>query len=420
MMRKTIYCCLCYLLFLALPVQAQELKVLSFKADESDISAVKFKVEDANGDACALVKVGLALPDATFEGDIVKQEYRDGEYWVYLIDGANWLNIKTKKYLPLRYEFAGVKKLTTYIMQIEKPQTAYEGPTGTVVITSNVRQADVYVDGEKLSSVTPFDYRGPEGQHTVELRAPGYNDERATINVKLNQRLRQQVTMKAAGSFQMDGISYEMINVSGTGSFLMGSPESIDKTYTVTGLRSFRIGKTEVTQALWQAVMGSNPSMNQGPELPVENVSWDDCQEFIGKLNEQQGTHFRLPTEAEWEYAARAAGATRAEDFAGSRSADDVANASGRTLPVGSRKPNALGICDMSGNVAEWCDDWWQSYASKQNTTARKTSFFRVVRGGSYADGDKQSRDHLRCYFRGKQKPADAKPTTGLRLAQDM
>ncbi len=410
--------CIAFIM-LSLQCWAQELKVLKFEADASDISAVKYKELDANGDPCALVKVGLAVAGATFEGDIVKQEYVEGEYWVYLIDGANWLNIKTKDYLPLRYEFSGVKKLTTYIMQIEKPQIAHEGPTGTVVIESNVRQADVYVDGEKLSSVTPFDYRGPEGEHLVELKAPGYNNEQATINVKLNQKLRQTITMKAAGSFQLNGISYEMVNVDGAGTFIMGSPESIDKTYLYTGLRSFKIGKTEVTQALWETVMGSNPSMHKGAELPVDNVSWDDCQEFIKKLNEQAGTHFRLPTEAEWEYAARAKGANRAEDFSGSRNADDVANSSGKTMAVASLKPNALGLYDMSGNVAEWCEDWWESYASKSRE-GKKTSFFRIVRGGSYADGDKASRDHMRCYFRGKQKPADAKPTTGLRLAQDM
>ena len=397
---------------------AQELKVLSFQADQGDIAAVKYKVEDANGDPCALVKVGLAVPGATFEGDIVRQEYKDGEYWVYLIEGANWMNIKTKSYLPLRYEFDGVRKLTTYIMQIEKPQTTYEGPTGTVTITSNVRQADVYVDGEKMSSVTPFDYRGPEGQHTVELRAAGYNSERLTINVLLGQKLRQQVQMKAEGSFQLDGISYEMIIVGAAPSFILGSSASPAGTYKHDGIRSYKIGKTEVTQSLWRAVMGSNPSIHQGDNLPVENVSWTDCQEFIRQLNERCGTHFRLPTEVEWEYAARGGAGGAAEDFSGGRNAADVANVGSQTIDVASKKPNTLGLYDMSGNVAEWCDDWWEDYSTKGKVPVEsKTLFFRVVRGGSFADGE--HRDRLRCYFRGRHKPDDAGQHIGFRLAED-
>jgi len=405
-------------MLLAFCMKAQELKVLSFKADETDISAVKFKELDANQEPCALIKIGLALPDVIFEGDIVKSEYKDGEYWVYLIDGANWMTVKTKKYLPLRYEFESVRKLTTYIMQIEKPQIAYDGPTGVVTIKSNVKQADIYIDGEKLSSVTPFTYKGPEGKHLVEIKAPGYNNEKMTVEVKLNQKLQQYIPLKAEGSFQLDGISYEMVNIEAAASFLLGSLSSVDKTYKHIGLRSYKIGKTEVTQGLWKAVMGSNPSVHQGDNLPVENVSWEDCQEFIRKLNERCSTHFRLPTEVEWEYAARSGGINAAEEFAGGKNLSEVANICGQTIDVASKQPNNWGLYDMSGNVAEWCEDWWENYATKGKTAqGQKAFFFKIVRGGSYNDGG--NRDKLRCYYRGKQKPDNALPNIGFRLAQD-
>ena len=230
--------------------------------------------------------------------------------------------------------------------------------------------------------------------------------------------MKYQVMMKAEGSFQLDGVSYEMVNVNAAPSFLMGSATSVCKTYKHAGLRSYKIGKTEVTQALWKAVMGSNPSIHLGDNLPVENVSWSDCQDFIRQLNERCGTHFRLPTEVEWEYAARSGGITAAEDFAGGKNVSDIANISGQTMPVASKKPNELGLYDMSGNVAEWCEDWWEDYTNKTNPPqGKKVLFFKVVRGGSYADGDK--RDRLRCFFRSRQKPENSLQTTGFRLAGD-
>ena len=308
-------------IFLSQASSSQELTVKEFRHDNTDISAVKFQVKDLGGDPCALIKIGLAIADATFEGDIVKSEYKGGEYWVYLIGGANWLNIKTDKYLPLRYEFPGVEGNNTYILQIERPLIAYDGPTGTVTISSNVANADVYVDGEKMSSVTPYTYKGPEGKHAVELKAPGYNDERSTIEVELNKKLKQHINMRAAGSFAVNGISYEMVRVP-AGSFFMGSNAKNDKKTTFNydqpmhevTLRGFSIGKTEVTQALWEEIMGSNPSVHRGPNLPVENVTWKDCQEFIQKLNERCGTSFSLPTDTEWGLCSRVGGRRGCDD----------------------------------------------------------------------------------------------------------
>ena len=413
------------LLFIGQSLSAQELTVKEFRLDDSDISAVKFQVKDLGGDPCALVKVGLAVADATFEGDIVKSEFKNGEYWVYLIGGANWLNIKTKKYLPLRYEFDAVNPNSTYIMQIERPLVAYDGPTGIVTITSNVPNADVYVDGEKMSSVTPYSYKGPEGKHTVELKAAGYNDERAMIDVELNKKLKQHIPMRAAGSFSVNGISYEMIKVP-AGSVYMGSTAKNDKRTTFNyeqpvhevTLRGYSIGKTEVTQALWEEIMGSNPSINKGPNFPVENVTWKDCQEFIQKLNERCGTSFRLPTEAEWEYAARSRGTDPCDEFSGSSQLAKVAHVGVCTNYVGMKQPNALGIYDMSGNVAEWCSDWLGKYTAvkENNPTGPKMGVRKIIRGGSYKDEESS----LRNAYRGHEKPGDSSSTIGLRLAQDL
>lgn len=422
-MMKNIYLFLIIMLFVCGHLNAQQLIVKSFEADISDNAAVKFEKFDVSKKACPLVIVKISVPEVSFEGDVVEVEQKDGDYWVYMNDEAGWLEIKAKGYISPNFEITekypkGLQGRTTYKLVIDKPATGNE-PKGTIVVSSNVVDADFYVDGVKqLSGAPPYKYNGGEGMHKITLKANGYNDESADFEIKLGQTLKYQIKMKAEGSFQLDGVSYEMVNINGTSSFLMGSASSVDKTYKYVGLRSYKIGKTEVTQALWKAVMNSNPSIHKGDNLPVENVSWEDCQEFIRLLNERCGTHFRLPTEVEWEYAARSGGVNSAEDFAGSKNMSDVANVSGQTVDVGSRRSNGFGIYDMSGNVAEWCEDWWESYASKAVPKAgNKTSFFKIVRGGSYADG--ASRDKLRCYYRSKQKPNNSLPTIGLRLAQD-
>ena len=158
-------------------------------------------------------------------------------------------------------------------------------------------------------------------------------------------------------------------------------------THSVT-LSSYYICKYEVTQALWRAVMGSNPSNFKGNNLPVENVSWYDCQTFIKRLNSYTGRDFRLPTEAEWEFAARGGNYSHHYKYSGSNNLDDVAwyidNSNKRPHPVGTKQPNELGLYDMSGNVGEWCSDWDGSYSSysQTNPTGPNSGSFRVHRGG--------------------------------------
>ena len=410
-------------LLVAAVAGAQELKVLEFRADMTMTDAVKYPREDANGVRCGLIRMGLVIPDAQFEGDIIASEYKDGEWWIYMMKGANWITIKTKRYLPLRYEFAAIQSNVTYVMNIERPQVAYDGPTGTVRIECNLKEADVYIDGEKMSSVTPFDYKGPEGDHEVVVSADGYNRERSVINIKLNKKTSHFITLRPAGSFQLEGISYEMVKVPG-GTFLMGSaakPE--DKNYPLNYaqpqhevvLRPYSIGKTEVTQALWEKVMGSNPSVHVGANLPVENITYDDCLEFIRRLNRMSGKQFRMPTEAEWEYAARSGGKDKPDACVGGSAASVAQTAA--VSAVGGKKPNALGIYDLSGNVAEWCADWIHSYepAKVVNPEGPDSGVHRVVRGG-HAGGSEWS---MQAASRSHRNPDEPSPFVGLRLAMD-
>lgn len=418
---KRILLLIVFFLGLSFAGWSQELKVLEFRADLTMTDAVQFPKEDFNHVRCGLIRMGLVLPDATFEGDIISAEYKDGEWWIYMINGANWITIKSSRYLPLRYEFEGIQSNVTYVMNIEKPQIAYEGPTGTLKIECNIKDAEVYVDGENQGSIkdNKNKFTIPEGRHEIEVRYAGYNNERLTIDIKPKQTLSHTITLHAAGTFALDGISYEMVKVAG-GTFTMGTTDNINTRATLNTapihdvtLRNYKIGATEVTQALWETVMGSNPSLVQSPELPVSNVTWDDCQEFIGKLNERSGMHFRLPTEAEWEFAAR------------SRAADD-----GKKIPSGSVykqtgcktasgcSTNTLGIHGMNGNVAEWCADWFGSYVTEKQTnpTGPDTGFHRVVRGGSYeSTSDWPLRGTTRSHF----APDEASPTIGFRLAMD-
>ena len=189
-------------------------------------------------------------------------------------------------------------------------------------------------------------------------------------------------------SAEFNKLINNMVYVSG-GTFIMGGDDSSDQmpTHSVT-LSSYYICKYEVTQALWRAVMGSNPSNFKGNNLPVENVSWYDCQTFIKRLNSYTSRNFRLPTEAEWEFAARGGNYSRHYKYSGSNHIDDVAwyidNSNKRPHPVGTKQANELGLYDMSGNVGEWCSDWDGSYSSysQTNPTGPNSGSSRVNRGG--------------------------------------
>lgn len=187
-------------------------------------------------------------------------------------------------------------------------------------------------------------------------------------------------------------------------------------------ISDFQIGKHEVTQGQWQKVMGENPSgfKQCGANCPVENVSWDQAQEFLQLLNKNSGTKYRLPTEAEWEYAARSGG--KQEKYAGDGSLDEVAwykgNSENTTHPVGLKKPNGLGLFDMNGNVDEWCGDWYgddyYAQSPQQDPKGPATGTDRVLRGGRW-NGASESR-HLRTTNRSYDPPAERENSKGFRL----
>lgn len=204
---------------------------------------------------------------------------------------------------------------------------------------------------------------------------------------------------------------YQMVYVQG-GTFTMGATSEMEDTrdseklaHQVTLTNNYYIGKTEVTQALWKAVMVNNPSSFKGDNLPVEQVSWNDCQKFISKLNSMTGQYFRLPTEAEWEFAARGGNNSNHFLYGGSNYPGNVAwypgNSEMQTHAVATKQPNELGIYDMSGNVSEWCADWYGNYSSSSQTnpTGPNSGSYRVGRGGSWGRVVLYCRSSGRDYF---------------------
>ncbi len=230
-----------------------------------------------------------------------------------------------------------------------------------------------------------------------------------------------------------NGVRFTMKWVKG-GTFQMGATseqgsdaDSDEKPAHSVTVSDFWIGETEVTQALWQAVMGNNPSRFHGSNRPVEQVSWNDCQTFVNKLNSllsgqlPAGRKFRLPTEAEWEYAARGGNRSGHYKYSGSNNLGSVAwydgNSGNTTHDVKTKNSNELGIYDMSGNVWEWCQDWYDSSyygnSPRTNPTGPSSASDRVSRGGGWGS----NAVCCRVSYRGRGDPTDANYYLGLRLA---
>ena len=300
--------------------------------------------------------------------------------------------------------------------------------------------ADVYIDGKKIGQ-SPRVFNGiMVGNHKVEIKKDGYGTDSKTVSILEGQTasLSGVLTTNASSSVSSgtsltgntitipvkDGISIDMVRVK-AGTFTMGAtaemkkPEDWEKpTHRVTLTNDYYIGKYEVTQALWQAVMGSNPSSRKGDNLPVEQVSWNDCQDFLSKLNRITGKTFRLPTEAEWEYAARGGNKSRGYQYSGSNNLSDVAwyedNSGYVTHAVGTKQANELGIYDMSGNVWEWCLDRCGKYSrfSQVNPIGANSGSYRVFRGGCWLNFAK----FCRSSFRFGNTPDFRNNNLGLRL----
>ena len=350
--------------------------------------------------------------------------------------------------LEVRKDGYRSQQKTIQLAQQQKLDVAFDALSaiqGNLSVNFKPFGSDVYVDGVKVGQ-SPRVFNGVlVGNHNVEIRKSGYSTSRQTVMISEGQTASisgsltssassSNANVLSSGSSSLsdntltipvkNGINIEMVKVE-AGSFNMGatpemkSPYEVEKpVHRVTLTNNYYIGKYEVTQALWQAVMGSNPSHFKGDALPVEQVSWKDCQKFITKLNRLTGKNFRLPTEAEWEYAARGGNKSRGYRYSGSNTIDDVAwyenDALSQTHPVGTKQPNELEIYDMTGNVMEWCQDWYGSYSSSPqvNPTGAASGSYRVVRGGGWSDSARDCRTSDRDFI----SPGGRSSDLGLRL----
>lgn len=229
------------------------------------------------------------------------------------------------------------------------------------------------------------------------------------IVAKITSKCNDSYELTTSYDFKVpDILKIPMVTVEG-GTFKMGSIDGeIDEqpVHEVT-VNSFNISQFEVTQAIWKAVMGTNPSTFKNcDDCPIESISWNDIQSFLSKLKKITGKTYRLPTEAEWEFAAKGGTQSQNFSFAGSNTINDVAwnidNSDGKTHPVGQKKANELGIFDLTGNVFEWCQDWYSDtfYQNSPTSNPENTiiSNYKVLRGGSYIGNSKLSSITNRLY----------------------
>ena len=291
-----------------------------------------------------------------------------------------------------------------------------------IVITTGIKCDSIYVD-DVFIGISPITVFVTYGNHEISAKRNNLVvKERMTLNFNdTSKRIDLSFFDNNNKNIVVNNVTFTMIAVKG-GSFKMGNistSSKIDETPSHNvNLSDFYIGETEVTQELWESVMGYNPSRFKEANRPVERVSWDECQLFINKLNQITGEIFRLPTEAEWEYAARGGDRSNGHKFAGSSNIEHVAwyddNSSNRTHIVKTKDPNELGIYDMSGNIAEWCQDWYGYYEeiTQTNPTGPSNGLGRVIRGGSWNSYG----EHCRVLYRYYHAPSNWHSNYGFRI----
>ncbi len=316
-----------------------------------------------------------------------------------------------------------------------KPQPKPAGPTEAERQAQAADQAakaafDIAKDTNTPQSYQSFLNRHSSSRYAAEARRlqKALEDAAKPKPVQTPATTPNKPNLPAA----IQKLEADMVSVAG-GSFTMGckdaqrdgSCEDDEKPAHTVRVSDFSIGKYEVTQAQWRAVMGSDPSelYNKGcDQCPVERVSWNDIQDFLKKLNAQTGKRYRLPTEAEWEYAARGGNQSRGYLYSGSNTIDEVAwyddNSGGNTRPVGGKKHNELGLYDMSGNVWEWCEDDWHSNYNGAPTDGRawvdsSRASNRVNRGGGWISVAR----YCRAALRDSNTPTFRSYSLGFRLA---
>ena len=326
--------------------------------------------------------------------------------------------------IPVGYSISGGEELTDSLDDSVCVDTVCVADSCVVDVAQNIVDENKKVEHSDKNS-------------EVKVVSREYAEEKKVEEKEVKQEKQIKTTSKKSGSLTpnwsssataeqrriLGALIDNMVAVKG-GTFTMGatSEQGSDAyddekpPHRVT-LSGYYIGKYEVTQEEWEAVMGNNPSYFKGNRNPVERVSWNDCQEFIRRLNALTGLNFRLPTEAQWEYAARGGNMSKGYKYSGSNDIDRVAyynKGSGGPTTVGSKQPNELGLYDMAGNVWEWCSDWYGSYSSsaQTNPTGSASGSIRVYRGGSWS----YDAWFCRVSFRSNSSPGISGSSLGLRL----
>ena len=437
--------------FISLNAFSQELRVKegSFKHVPGGIIEDKQEYTDGNDFPMALIKISTEnineqermrlVFTGNRETQILKRP-KTGQMWIYLsAEAATFIDIKHPDYGTYKYRFP--ERLCDYCVYEMVLQYVNNNASSNTYISvdSEPSGADIYIDGKHYGQTPNIITDLPMGKHEIKLEKQEYNSVTKIFIIEEGEKLKFNETLlsvyyKASAVeeeekeivnnsetdsdgnevFNVKGVSFKMIKVEG-GTFMMGATSEQGKdafkdekpAHSVT-LSDYYIGETEVTQELWEAVMGSTPSSYSGyPQRPVERVSWNDCQEFITKLNQLTGKNFRLPTEAEWEYAARGGNKSKGYKYSGSNTIDDVAwykdNSGNGTHNVKTKLANELGIYDMSGNVWEWCQDWYDrkyyQNSLQTNPTGPSSGSGRVIRGGSWHLNAKHCRVSNRSYY---------------------
>lgn len=421
---------------------AQTMSVVEFKYDEMDLTAntAGTIVFDQNGDKCALIKIESTEFGFSFDVGslgVQKTEQHTGEVWVYVPQGVKRISISHPKLEKIRdYDLGlSVKKAKTYVMKLRvlKPESAEVGGMGTIDVKAIPVGAEVFVDEISIGkSPVSFSKLIP-GKHKVTIKHEGYYDYESDINVSedkvsiIEEELAKSCDILRTNNridITTKGVTFSLIKVEG-GRFQMGATPEQGKAKTdeyplhYVTLSDYYIGETEVTNELWSAIMNTNPSdLFSRPLQPVNNISWYDCQKFINRLSSLTGLRFALPTEAQWEYAARGGKNSRNYKYSGSNNIKDVGWYKGNTKSglqdVKKLKPNELGIYDMSGNAYEWCSDWYGLYKTNEESDPKGPSLgsLKVNRSGSAGEKDVLTR--IACRL--GSNPNHKHQGTGLRV----